>query len=143
LGAGWTEGRVKTWLAALSVLLGALLMAFGFAIGPFMCARPDLPCEGPTLAGVAFYGGVMLMTVGLARLLWAGWHGSRIGWLIAAPAAGLLTWVVYERIRQGPLPGIGILGTMTAPTLSLAVAIGVIAVAVLRTARPPRDIAQR
>ncbi|NJD27994.1 MAG: hypothetical protein FIA92_06810 [Chloroflexi bacterium] len=120
---------------------GALLMAFGFAIGPFMCRVPGVPCPRPTVADLAFYGGLALVVLGLARLLWAGWRGSRLSWFFAAPAAGLITWTVYELVRQGiPMPEIGFLGTMTAPTLSAGVAIAVVVVGGLRLARPSRDI---
>lgn len=124
------------------LLLGGLgLVLFGlFAITR---ARP-CPTEscGVDLNSAAFVSGLSLLSLGVARLFWSGWHGSGVSWLIAAPAGGILTWTLYEVVRQGvPLYGIGILGEMTAPTISTAAGIVIIAIGWLRRGRTPRTFA--
>lgn len=99
--------------------------------------------RGGLIAATAYYVGLPLLAIGVARLLWAGWRGSIASWLVAAPAAGILTWALYELIRQGvPLPEIGVLDEMTAPMLSATVMIGIIVIGGVRLARS-RDVARR
>ena len=80
----------------------------------------------------SFWTGFGLLSLGVVRLVWSGWHGSGASWLIAAPAVGILTGVVYELIRQSPLPQIAFLGDLTGLVLSIALGIATIAIGWLR-----------
>jgi hypothetical protein len=67
----------------------------------------------------AYVAGLTLLLVGMVRLAYLGRESRGWSLLIAAPAAGVVTWTLYELIRQGlPMPSIGVLGEMTAPVLS-------------------------
>ena len=91
---------------------------------------------GPTSTAVVYVAGITLTSLALASFIRTGWHGSGISWLVASPTAAILTWTLYELIRQGvPLYGIGILGEMTAPAVSFAVAAAILVVGWLRTSR--------
>jgi len=93
----------------------------------------------PTSTRIAYVGGIALVAFGVASLVRTGWHGSGRSWLVAASTAGVLTWTLYELIRQGvPLYGIGVLGEMTAPAVSFAVVLAILLVGWLRTARSDR-----
>ncbi len=106
------------------------------------------PCEpgscGADANGIAYAFGLVLFSLAVARFGWLGWQGNGVAWLVAAPAAGVLTWTLYELVRQGvPLYGIGILGEMTAPTASIVVGLGVLFVGWLRRSDRPSDFQQR
>ena len=121
---------MKLGLAA--VVIGIPLLGLGIFL-----------IHGGQIAATAYRVGLPLLAIGVARLLWAGWRGNIASWVLAAPAAGILTWTLYELIRQSvPLPEIGVLGEMTAPTLTAVVIIGIIVVGGLRLART-RDIYRR
>jgi membrane protease YdiL (CAAX protease family) len=91
----------------------------------------------------AYVLGLLLLSLGVARLFWAGWHGSVLSWVIAAPVAAVLAWTLYELVRQEVrLYGIGILGEMTAPTLSAAVGVGALVAGWLRHGKASRDRVQ-
>jgi membrane protease YdiL (CAAX protease family) len=130
-------------IGASLLVSGLILILFGlFAITR---ARPclDESC-GLDLNSTTLSLGLVLLALAVARLIWTGWHGSGVSWLVAAPAAGVLTWTIYEVVRQGvPLYGIGVLGEMTAPTLSVAVGVAVIVSGLLRQGRSSRDVARR
>jgi hypothetical protein len=124
-------------------LLGCLLIGFGIFGAPFACARPGVPCSGPSVAAATLSIGLASSAVGLLLLLRVGWAGTRRAWLLAAPVAATLTWTGYELIRQGPAPGIGLLGEMTAPALVAAVVASILLVAWFRLAGGTRDIPRR
>jgi membrane protease YdiL (CAAX protease family) len=66
-----------------------------------------------------YVAGLTLLMVGIVRLAYVGRQSRGWSLLFAAPAAGVLTWTLYELIRQGlPMPTIGVLAEMTAPVLS-------------------------
>ena len=123
----------------LPLKVGGVGVAIGLpllGIGTFMMGD-----RSGRITGTAYAVGLLLLAVGVARLYWAGWHGSTVSWVIAAPAAGVITWTLYELVRQGvPLYGIGILGEMTPPTLSAAVVIGTPAIGWMRRGRASRDL---
>lgn len=111
---------MKLGLAALVV--GIPLLAFGVFV-----------VRGGEVTVTAYWAGFVLLSLGVARLLWAGWRGSRASWLLGAPAAGLLAWTLYERVRQTPpYPPISVLGADTAPILSAGVAVGLVLAGWLR-----------
>jgi hypothetical protein len=122
--------------------IGAILVASGLGLllfGIFAITRAR-PCEtascGVDVNAIAYGVGLVLLSLGAGRFFWTGWHGSGMSWVIAAAAAGILAWTLYELIRQGvPLYGIGILGEMTAPTVTVVVGIGVIVIGWLRQTR--------
>jgi hypothetical protein len=122
--------------------LGVAAIALGLpflAIGIFL-----LGDRSGQITRTGYVVGLALLLFGVARLFWAGWHGSFLSWVIAAPAAAILNWTLYELVRQEvPMYGIGILGEMTAPTLSSAVGIGALVVGWLGRGRDSRDIRQR
>lgn len=85
---------------------------------------------------VAYVAGIALLSLAVVSIIRSGWRGSRAAWVVAAPAAAILTWTFYELARQDvPLPQIGFLGEMTAPTLSAVVAIGLLILGWARTSR--------
>ena len=86
--------------------------------------------------------GLTLLLVGIVRLAYEGRQSRGWSLLIAAPAAGVLTWTLYELIRQGlPMPSIGVLDEMTAPVLSAAAVLALV-VAWLVVRRSSSDIHQ-
>jgi hypothetical protein len=114
---------------------GLGLLLFGlFAITR---ARPCDPGScGIDLNAIAYTLGLGLLALAVARFLWTGWHGTALAWLVGAPVAAILVWTLYELIRQAmPAPGIGILGEMTAPTVSVAVGGSVLLVGWIRHSR--------
>jgi membrane protease YdiL (CAAX protease family) len=120
---------------ALAVAIGLPLLGFGI----FMMGDRSGQLTRP-----AYFLGLVLLLLGVARLSWSGWHGNGVAWLVAAPAAAILTWALYELIRQGvPLYGIGIYGTMTAPILSAGVGLGILVVGWLRRGRTTSDVRAR
>jgi hypothetical protein len=121
---------MKLGLAA--VIIGLPLLGLGVFL-----------LRGGQIAATAYSVGLTMLAIGVARLLWAGLRGNIVSWLFVAPAAGILTWTLYELIRQSiPLPEIGVLDEMTAPTLTAAVMIGIVAIGVFHFARS-RDIERR
>jgi membrane protease YdiL (CAAX protease family) len=118
-------------LGVLAVAIGLPLLGLGVFAIPYDTGR------------TMYVVGLVLLSFGVARLVWAGWHRSDVSWVIAAPAAGILTWTLYELVRQeARLYGIGVLGEMTAPTLSAAVGVGFLVVGWLRHGHASRDIGQ-
>lgn len=116
----------------------------GIAVGIPLVGLGIFMIHGGELGLAAYVIGLAALSSGTARMIWAGRRGSGIPWLLAAAPAGALTWVVYELGRQNvPLPGIGILEEMTAPTLSFTVAAILLLAGVFRVARSSRDISQR
>jgi membrane protease YdiL (CAAX protease family) len=121
-------------VGTIAVLIGSLLLGFGvFMLGD----------RSGRITGSALVLGLLLLSFGVARLVWAGWHGSASAWIVAAPPAAILTWTLYELVRQGvPLYGIGIFGEMTAPILSSAVGIGIVVMGRLGGGRSTREIGE-
>jgi hypothetical protein len=121
-------------LGTVAATVGMLLLGFGiFMIGD----------RSGRITGTALVAGFVLLSLGISRLIWAGWHGSQASCFLVAVPAAVFTWAFYELIRQAiPLPAIGVLGEMTAPTLSTAVAVGILVIGWLRPVRS-RDIRQR
>jgi hypothetical protein len=118
----------------LAVTIGMVLLGFGI----FMMGD-----RSGRITGSAYLLGFTLLSLGIARLLWLGSKGRVASWFLVALPAAVFAWAFYELIRQAiPLPGIGILGEMTAPTLSAAVALGLIVIGGSRLARS-RDIQRR
>jgi membrane protease YdiL (CAAX protease family) len=106
------------------VKLGAYAIATGLPILGLAIFGMGMPSPWPM-----YVVGLTLLSFGVARLVWSGWRGSESSWLVAAPAAAILTWTLYELVRQEvPLYGIGILGEMTAPSLSGATAVGILVI---------------
>lgn len=120
-------------LSIVASLLGMLLLT----LGVFVLGGRSYPINL-----VAYVAGLVLLSLGVARLAWLGWRGSGRSWLIAALPAAILSWTVYELVRQTPpyLP-IGILGEYTAPLVSTIVAVGLVAIGWFRVRS--RDIARR
>ena len=123
---------MRTGTAAAT--FGMLLLGFGiFMLGD----------RSGRITGTAYIAGFVLLSLGIARLVWAGWHGSNVSWFLVAMPAAVFTWTFYELIRQGiPLPEIGVLDEMTAPILSAAVAVATVVIGWLRLGRS-RDIQRR
>lgn len=119
IGSAGAGGRAMK-LSVVASLLGMLFLTLGI----FVLGGRSYPINL-----VAFVAGLGLLSLGVALLAWLGWQGSDRSWLIAALPAAILTWTVYELVRQTPpyLP-IGILGEYTAPLLSTIVAVGLVAV---------------
>lgn len=120
-------------LSVVASLLGMLLLTLGI----FVLGGRSYPIN---LA--AYVAGLGLLALGVTRLAWLGWRGSGRSWLIAALPAAILTWTLYELVRQTPpyLP-IGILGEHTAPLVSTTVAVGLVAIGWFRVRS--RDIRER
>lgn len=120
-------------LSVVASLLGMLLLMLGI----FVLGSRSYPIN---LA--AYVAGLVLLSLGAARLAWLGWRGSGRSWFIAALPAAILSWTVYELVRQTPpyLP-IGILGEYTAPLVSTLVAVGLLAIGWFRVRS--RDIRER
>ena len=120
---------MKLSLAALAVGLPSL------ALGIFVVPGGDLGL-------VTFTTGLVLLILAVARLIWLARRGTPWAWELAALPAAILTWTVYEVLRQTPpYPQIGVLGLSTAPVLSLAVAAACLTMGWLgrRPARVQRD----
>lgn len=113
-------------LSVAALALGIPLLT----IGVFLVRGGDISRVGYTL-------GLLLISFAVARLVWLGWRGRGWAWLVAAPPAAILTWTIYELVRQTPpYPPIGFLGTDTAPLLSAVSAIGLVTVGWLRSRAP-------
>jgi hypothetical protein len=111
---------VKLSLAALALGIPSL------AIGIFLV-------RGGDVSRLAFTVGLVLLTLAVVRLVRLGRRGTPWAWEIAALPAAILTWTIYELVRQSPpYPPIGVLGTSTAPVLSLAVAFACLTMGWLR-----------
>jgi hypothetical protein len=109
-------------LGVILLGLGAALLTYGiFGIDRGAVSRPS------------YVIGLILMTAALMRLAWVGWNGNLAATVLAGLASAILTWTVYEMVRQSPsLPAIGVLGEMTAPLLSATVAAVVIVAGLIR-----------
>jgi hypothetical protein len=111
-------------VGVVSALVGMLLLALGI----FVLGGRSYPVN---LA--AYVAGLGFLSLAVARLAWLGRRGDGRNWLIAALPAAILTWTVYELVRQTPpYPPIGVLGEYTAPLLSSVVAVGLVAIGWLR-----------
>jgi hypothetical protein len=118
-------------VGAVALVIGLLLLGVGIFLMGDRSGQINL---------WAYLIGLLLTTAAVTRLVYAGWHGSPGSWLVAAPGAAVLTWTLYELVRQQlPMPQIGVLGEMTAPTVSIAVAGATVVIGALRLSRP-RDI---
>ena len=113
-----SSGRLVR-LGSIALVAGAILLGFGVAGRIF-----------PSAMGLAgYYGGFVVLFVSLVAFLKAGWQGDGLAWLIATLPAAILTWAMYELVRQTPpYPPVGVLGEMTAPTLSALVAVAIVVV---------------
>jgi hypothetical protein len=136
--------NLGTRVGALTALLGVLLITVGvFSFGG--CARPDVPCPSPTWNEVIAYLGVVALFVGIGMLVWSGWRGSRVSWVLAAVAAVPATWFIYELARQSICPMLSdpaslracltAYGEMTAPVLSFGVGVSALVAGSLRLLR--------
>jgi len=118
----------------LAVATGVLLLGAGVFL---MGDRSGLT------NGRLYVAGLALLFVGIIRLAYAGRQSRGWSLLVAAPAAGVLTWTLYELIRQGlPMPSIGVFDEMTAPLLS-AIVTSALAAAWLIVRRSTSDIRPR
>ena len=120
-------------LGIAAALLGVFLMTLGI----FVLGGRSYPVNL-----YAYVLGIVLTALGVGRLVWFGWRGSGRSWLVAAFPAAILTWPIYELVRQDPfyLP-VGFLGTYTAPLLSSTVATALLAIGWFRN--PSRVITRR
>jgi hypothetical protein len=122
----------RTKASALGALFGALLIfvgVFGF-LG--RCAVPGAPCPSPSLNEIAAYGGLVVLLISVAALVWLGWRGSLLASALGAVGAVPATWFAYEIARQSGCPlltdpaladaCLTAYGEMTAPVLSFGVA---------------------
>jgi len=119
-----------TRAGALAALFGAVLVLVGLFL-PFSRCGPGVPCPSPSWNALVAYLGLIVLVVGVAMLVWAGWRGSRLSWMLAAAASVPATWFVYEVARQNLCPMLTdpalsnacltAYGTMTAPVLSFGV----------------------
>ena len=109
--------------------VASLLGMFLLTLGIFVLGGRSYPVNL-----YAYVLGIVLTALGVGRLVWVGWRGSGRSWLVAALPAAILTWTLYELVRQDPfyLP-VGFLGTYTAPLLSSTVAAGLVAIGWFRT----------
>lgn len=116
----------------LTAVVGASLIfvgVFGFAS---RCAVPGAPCPTPSPNEILAYGGLVVLVIGVALLVRAGWHGSLVGSALAAVGAVPAAWFIYEIVRQEGCPlladpvaaqaCLGAYGEMTAPVISVVVA---------------------
>lgn len=113
--------------------LGVLALAVGLPLLGLGIYGID---RGGTIRATSYPAGLVLLSLGVVMLAWSGWHGSDASWLIAAPAAAILTGVMYELVRQGPpLPQVAFLGELTGVVLSGAAGIGTVVIGWLRARR--------
>jgi hypothetical protein len=135
-------------LGIVLAVVGAASMfegVFGF-IG--RCANPGAPCPSPSPSEIIAYGGLILLAMGLALLVRAGWRGSLAAWALAAVAAVPAAWFLYETVRQKGCPlladpnaaksCLAAFGEMTAPTISYGLAVVILVVGLLRWRRRQR-----
>ena len=119
-------------LGVLAAVVGASLIfmgVFGFA---GRCAVPGAPCPSPSLNELLAYSGLVVLVIGVALFVRAGWHGSLVGSALAAVAAVPAAWFGYEVVRQEGCPlladpvaaqaCLAAYGEMTAPAISFGVA---------------------
>jgi hypothetical protein len=117
-------------------ILAAVVGAVSIFVGVFgfmgRCAVPDAPCPSPSPNEIFAYGGLVVLVIGMALLIRAGWRGSLAGWAVAAAASVPATWFAYEVARQEGCPLLAdsnaaqacltAFGEMTAPAISFGLA---------------------
>jgi hypothetical protein len=117
-------------------ILAAVVGASSIFVGVFgfmgRCAVPGAPCPSPSPNEIFAYGGLVVLVIGVALLVRAGWRGSLAGWALAAVASVPATWWIYEIVRQEGCPlladsnsvqaCLAAYGEMTAPIISFGVA---------------------
>jgi hypothetical protein len=109
----------------VTFVLGTMLLGFGV----FSMFYGDV-------ARIAYFVGLVLLVVAIAQLIWSGWHGRRASWPVGALAAAIVTWTIYELVRQTPpYPDVGFLETYTAPLISSVAAALLLAIGLWRTFR--------
>ena len=119
-------------LGVVMAVVGASAMfmgVFGFAR---RCAVPGAPCPTPSPTSILAFGGLLILVIGVALLVRAGWHGSLVGSALAAVGAVPAAWFIYELMRQKGCPlladpdaaqaCLAAYGEMTAPIISFGVA---------------------
>jgi len=131
-------GIVAAAAGACSIFLGV----FGF-VG--RCAVPNTPCPSPSPNTIFSFGGLVVLVFGVVLLLRAGWHGSMVGWVLAAIGVAPGTWFVYEIVRQRGCPlladavaaraCLAAYGEMTAPAITFGVSALVLLIGWLRLRR--------
>jgi hypothetical protein len=127
-------------------MLAAVVGAVSIFAGVFgfldRCAVPGAPCPSPSPNEIVAYGGLVVLVIGVALLVRAGWRGSLAGWALAAVAAVPAAWFLYEIVRQEGCPlladptaaqaCLAAFGEMTAPAISFGVAGVILLVGLLR-----------
>lgn len=121
---------IKTGL--LAAVIGSLLVFMGVFGLMGRCAVPGAPCPSPSLNEIFGYGGLVVLVIGVALLMRAGWRGNLTGSALAAVASVPATWRTYEIARQEGCPlladpitaqaCLAAYGEMTAPVVSFGVA---------------------
>lgn len=128
-------------------LLAAVVGTAAIFVGLFgllgRCAVPGAPCPSPSLNEIVGYGGLVLLVIGAALLIWSGWRGNLAASALAAAAAVPAIWFGYEIVRQEGCPLIADpnaaqaclngFGEMTAPAISFGVAAVILLVGFLRS----------
>ena len=147
--------KPATRIGAGAAILGFLLILVGLFSFFGRCAVPGAPCPSPSWNQVLAYLGLFVLGIGVATLVWSGWQGSAVSWVLAAAAIVPTTWYVYELARQRLCPllsdpalsraCLAAYGEMTAAVLSYGVGAFVLLVGWLRLRRlrSSRDIHQR
>jgi hypothetical protein len=142
-------------VGAIAALVGVIFILVGLFSSIGSCAVAGVPCPSPSWNEILAYLGAVVLLVGIATLVWSGWHGSAGSWMLAAVSAVPAIWFVYELGRQSICPLINdpvvsgaclkAYGEMTAPVLSFGLGAVLLTVGWLRLRRrgSSRDIWRR